>query len=70
MIVGWPLVPEDVNASVHPERLARLVERQLAETPERAAQIAGFEELADRMKTDVAPAEAAAKVVVDHIKGL
>ncbi len=65
LIVDWPLVPEDVNDSVRAGRLARSIDRLLANTPERAAQLAGFEQMTKAMETDIAPADKASEVIFD-----
>jgi len=65
LIADWPVVPEDLNDHVRPQRLARTVERLLLETPERKAQLAGFEHIINKMKTPQAPAEQAAAIIVD-----
>ena len=68
LVAGWPLVPEEFNEMVHPDRLARRLERLLTDTPERTAQLAGFDRIVDAMKTEVAPAEKAATIILDHLK--
>ncbi len=67
LIAGWPLVPEDLNEAVNSERMGRMLERLLSDTPERAAQLAGFETIVEYMKTERPPAEVAADIILDHI---
>ncbi len=67
LVAGWPLVPEDLNESVNPERMGRALQRLLTDTPERAAQLAGFDTVIENMKTQRPPAETAADVIMDYI---
>lgn len=66
-IVGHPLVPEHFHEIIRPEILARRLHRLMTSTPERAAQLAGFDEIRRLMAIDRAPGEAAADIVLDHI---
>ena len=66
-IVGHALVPEHFHEFVRPEMLARRLERLMTPTPERAAQRAGFADIREMMRIDVAPGEAAAAIVLDCI---
>lgn len=61
------VVPEEHNEMVIPERMARYLERLLADTPERQYQLDSFDELAERMKTKRPPGELAAEIVLDHV---
>ena len=61
------MVPEEHNEMVIPERMARYLERLLADTPERQYQLDSFDELAERMKTKRPPGELAAEIVLDHV---
>lgn len=67
-IVGHPLVPEHFHEFVRPEHLARRMARLLSDTPERHAQLAGFDEIRRLMAIDRAPGEAAASIVLDLIQ--
>lgn len=69
LIAGWLLVPEEFNESVKPERLARRVERLLADTPERRAQVEGFNAVAQNMQTDRPTAEIATQAIFDVLDG-
>ncbi|MEF2550186.1 lipid-A-disaccharide synthase [Aurantimonas sp. A2-1-M11] len=66
-IVGHALVPEHFHEFVRPDMLARRLERLMTQTPERAAQRAGFAEIREMMRIDEAPGEAAAAIVCDCI---
>ncbi|SMC36814.1 lipid-A-disaccharide synthase [Fulvimarina manganoxydans] len=68
-ITGHPLVPEHFHEFVRPEHLARRLERLLTDTPERAAQMAGFGEIRQAMSIDRPPGEAAAEIVARLIEG-
>ena len=67
-ITGHPLVPEHFHEFVRPEHLARRIERLLTDTPERAAQIAGFAEIRQAMAIDRPPGQAAAEIVAELIE--
>ncbi|MGI9366643.1 MAG: lipid-A-disaccharide synthase [Rhizobiaceae bacterium] len=60
------VVPEEHNEMVIPERMARYLERLLADSPERQYQLDSFTELAERMKTKRPPGELAAEIVLEH----
>ncbi|MBP0615456.1 lipid-A-disaccharide synthase [Jiella mangrovi] len=64
-IVGHPLVPEHFHEFVRPEMLARRLARLMTETPERHAQLAGFDDIRRLMSIDRAPGEAAAEIVLE-----
>lgn len=68
LIAGWPVVPEFYNEYVRPPYLARLVERLWAETPSRAAQLAGFEAVANAMQTQGPSGRVAAGEVLSLIR--
>ncbi|WP_182084539.1 lipid-A-disaccharide synthase [Aureimonas sp. ME7] len=63
-IAGHPLVPEHFHDMVVPEMLARKLERLLAPKPERAAQLAGFRDIRERMLVPEPPGEAAARIIL------
>lgn len=67
LIAGWPVVPEYYNEYVRPETLARLTEQLWADTPLRAAQMAGFSQVAERLATARPAGELAARVVLETI---
>ena len=62
-------MPEHFHEFVRPEHLARRLERLLTDTPERAAQMAGFGEIRQAMSIDRPPGEAAAEIVARLIEG-
>ena len=55
LIADRVVVPEEVNETVMPERMARHLERLLTDTPERRAQLQGFKEIIALMKTKRPP---------------
>ncbi|NDW04234.1 lipid-A-disaccharide synthase [Jiella pacifica] len=63
-VVGHPLVPEHFHEFVRPEMLARRLARLMTDTPERRAQLEGFDEIRRLMAVDRAPGEAAAEIVL------
>lgn len=65
MIADYPVIPEYMNESVRPARLARWVERLAGETLQRKAMIEGFDRVRDAMRTAGNPAEHAADVILD-----
>ncbi|WP_341760133.1 lipid-A-disaccharide synthase [Candidatus Endowatersipora endosymbiont of Watersipora subatra] len=67
LIAGWPLIPEELNEMLDPERLARHIERLLIATPERDAQLAGFDYIRDIMKTEIEPAEKSAAIIMSYL---
>ena len=60
------VVDEVVNETVRPERMARLIERLMADTPERAAQLDGFAEVRRRLETGRPAAELAAERILSY----
>ncbi|MDS1135333.1 lipid-A-disaccharide synthase [Nitratireductor indicus] len=67
LIADWPVVPEHFNQFVRPGYLARLINQLWCDTPLRAAQMAGFAEVARGLETDEPAGEIAAGVVLRHI---
>ena len=68
LIVDHPLVPEHFHEFVRADLLGRRLERLLTDTPERSAQLEGFDELRRRMTVDRPPGEAAAEIVLREIE--
>ncbi|MCV0396511.1 MAG: lipid-A-disaccharide synthase [Rhizobiaceae bacterium] len=64
LVADRVVVPEYFNDQLRPQRLARHLEQLLAETPERAAQLSGFELVADRLTTDRPSGEIAAETIL------
>ena len=60
IIADYLVMPEVVNDLVRPERMARMLERLIGDTPERAAQVEGFETVRRRLATDRPAARIAA----------
>ncbi len=69
LVAGWPVVPEYYNEYVRPETLARLIEQLWDDTPLRAAQLSGFELIAERLATGRPAGELAAEAVLAGIGG-
>ena len=67
LVVDWPVVPEFYNQFLRPVYIARVLEQLLHDTPSRAAQVAGFAEVAARMATDRPSGELAAEAVLRQI---
>ncbi len=57
-VAGHPLVPEHFHETIQPEHLARRLERLMTPTPERAAQMAGFEAIRSAMTVPEPPGAA------------
>ncbi len=68
IIADYPVVPEYLNDAVRPGPLVRWLERLSADTLDRRAMLAGFDEVWARMKTETAPGEAAAAIVLDLLR--
>ncbi|WP_275791089.1 lipid-A-disaccharide synthase [Pararhizobium gei] len=68
LMADYPVVPEYLNEAIRPGALARWMERLMADTPERAAMLAGFRTVWQRMETQNPPGESAACVVLDILK--
>ena len=68
LVADSPVVPEFYDHFVRPGMLARHLERLLADTPARAAQLAGFDRIADAMATDRASGVIAAEAVLSTIR--
>ncbi|MBA4782188.1 MAG: lipid-A-disaccharide synthase [Rhizobiales bacterium] len=66
LIVDYPVVPEYIDEFIKPAGLARLLDRLLSDTPERAAQLAAFATIRSLMATpgDKAPADMAADTII------
>ena len=65
LIADRLVMPEVVNEMVHPERMARMLERLVADTPERRAQIEGFAKVRSCLaRSEPAASMAARRVLV------
>ncbi|WP_025031429.1 lipid-A-disaccharide synthase [Nitratireductor aquibiodomus] len=69
LIAGWPVVPEHFNQYVRPSYLARQITTLWDDKPGRAAQMAGFQEIAEALATARPSGEIAAQVVLRHVSG-
>lgn len=67
LIAGWPVVPEFYDDMIRPETLARHLEQLMADTPARAAQRAGFAQVAAAMATRRPAGELAAGAVLARL---
>ena len=68
LIADRPVAPEFFDELVRPRMLARWLELLMGDTPLRAWQKQGFEEVVRRMATDRPSGEIAAEAVLGHIK--
>ncbi|WP_416797889.1 lipid-A-disaccharide synthase [Ciceribacter azotifigens] len=68
IIADYPVVPEYLNDAVRPGPLVRWLERLSSDTLERKAMLAGFDEVWARMKTETAPGEEAAGIVLELLR--
>ncbi len=69
LIADWPVVMEYYDELVRPGHIARTLEQLMGDTPSRAAQLAGFAQVADIMATPAPPGDLAAQAVLDVIAG-
>ncbi|CAN0652871.1 Lipid-A-disaccharide synthase [Nitratireductor aquimarinus] len=69
LIAGWPVVPEHFNQYVRPSYLARQLTGLWADKPPRAAQMDGFQQVADALETPRPSGQISAEVVMRHIAG-
>lgn len=67
MIADYPVIPEYVNETVRPVRLARWIERLTQHTLQRHAMLEGFDLVRARMATDRPPSERAAEIVLSLV---
>lgn len=65
LVADYPIVPEYLNEAIRAGALSRWMERLTGDTPERAAMLAGYSTVWQRMATDGPPGETAARVVMD-----
>ena len=65
LIADAPLVPEYFNNTMRAGALTRWMELLTADTLQRQAMMEGFDRVWEKMQTDVAPGEKAARVVLD-----
>ena len=65
-IADYPVVPEYLNEMLKPLLVARLANRLIGDTPQRAGQLEGFETVHARMLTEEDPSALGAEVVLRH----
>lgn len=66
LVAGYPVFPEYYDEFLRPEMLARMVERLADDTPQRAAVLAGCNDVYDRMSTERPANEVAAEIVLGY----
>ncbi|SCB41407.1 lipid-A-disaccharide synthase [Rhizobium multihospitium] len=64
LIADYAVLPELINDVLRPGLLARYMERLSNDTPERAAMLAGYDLVWERMQTEVPPGDKAAEVLL------
>lgn len=67
LIADYAIVPEYIDHFVRPGMLARQIEQLAADTPQRAAQLAGFDDVLSALATDRPSGEMAAEIVLSEI---
>ncbi len=65
LIADYAVLPELINDILRPGMLARYMERLSNETPERAAMLAGYDLVWERMQTQEPPGDKAAQIVLE-----
>lgn len=68
LIADYPIIPEYINELLRPGAPARWVDRLIAETPQRAAMLAGYAELWSRMNVEKPSGELAAEAVLNLLE--
>ena len=68
LIADRQVISDAVNEMVIPGRMARDLERLLTDTTQRRAQLEGFEEVIEAMKTERPTNLLSAEVIFDHLK--
>jgi len=66
LVAGYPVFPEYYDEFLRPEMLARMIERLAGDTPQRAAVLAGCQDVYDRMSTERPANEVAAEIVLGY----
>ncbi|TAN08803.1 MAG: lipid-A-disaccharide synthase [Rhizobiaceae bacterium] len=67
LIADYVIVPEYIDFFVRPGMLARQMEQLAADTPQRAAQLAGFDDVLSALAADRPSGEMAAEIVLAEI---
>ena len=65
LIAGYPVFPEFYDEFLRPEMLARWLERLAHDTPQRASVLAACDDVFEKLTTDIAANEHAARIVLD-----
>ena len=65
LIADYAVLPELINDVLRPGMLARYIERLSSDTLERAAMLAGYDLVWERMQTEEPPGDKAAQIVLD-----
>lgn len=66
LVTGYPVFPEFYDEFLRPEMLARTLERLAADTPQRAAVLAGCQDVYDKMSTERPANVVAAEIVLSY----
>ena len=66
LVAGYPVFPEFYDEFLRPEMLARILERLSADTPQRAAVLAGCQDVYDKMSTERPANVVAAEIVLGY----
>lgn len=66
LVAGYPVFLEYYDEFLRPEMLARMIERLAGDTPQRAAVLAGCQDVYDRMSTERPANEVAAEIVLGY----
>ena len=67
LIADYAIAPEYIDHFVRPGMLARQIEQLAADTPQRAAQLAGFDDVLQALATDRPSGEMAAEIVLSEM---
>ncbi|MET3612678.1 lipid-A-disaccharide synthase [Rhizobium aquaticum] len=65
LIADYPVIPEYINDLLRPAAPVRWVERLIADTPQRAAMLAGYRDVWNRMSVSRPSGELAASAILD-----
>lgn len=65
LVADYPFVPEKLNENSHPHHLGRMLERLATDSPERQAQLEGFEVVARNLRQDEPPQIIAARKLLE-----
>ncbi|WP_230171394.1 lipid-A-disaccharide synthase [Rhizobium sp. CECT 9324] len=68
LIADYAIVPEYLNEVVRPASMVRWAERLSADTPQRAAMLAGYDEVWSRLNTETPAGEAGAEILMQLLQ--